>query len=110
MGSTNQVKISAAFLVTFERAHSFKPKHLGKWRQTLTVTRTLERLLIIRSEQNQSNSISTSNNISSSSSNSFSSVMERTPIMIQISSRNFNRLRSNARLRASGMMTLLHEL
>ena len=57
-----------------------------------------------------SNSISTSNSISSSSSNSISSVMERTRNMIQASSRNFNRLRSNERLRASGKATLLHEL
>ena len=37
IGTTNQVKISTAFLATFERAHSFKSKHLKKWRQTLTV-------------------------------------------------------------------------
>ena len=44
------------------------------------------------------NSISTSNSISSNSSNSISSVMERTRLMIQASSRNFNRLRSNEKL------------
>ena len=57
-----------------------------------------------------SNSISTSNSISSSSSNSISSVMERTRSMIQALSRNFNRLRSNEKLRGSGKATLLHEL
>ena len=39
-----------------------------------------------------------------------SSVMERTRGMIQASLRNFNRLRSSERLRASVMATLLHEL
>ena len=57
-----------------------------------------------------SNNIGISNNILSSSSNSISGVMERTQSMIQASSRNFNRLRSNERLRASGKATLLHEL
>ena len=57
-----------------------------------------------------SNSISTSNSISISSSNSVSSVMVTTRSMIQASSRNFNRLRSNERLRASGKAILLHEL
>ena len=56
------------------------------------------------------NSISISNSSSSSSSKSISSVMERTRSMIQASSRNFNCLRSNERLRASGKATLLHEL
>ena len=56
------------------------------------------------------NSISTWNSISSNSSNSISSVTEQTQRMIQASSRNLNRLRSNERLRASGKLTLLHEL
>ena len=56
------------------------------------------------------NSISTRNSISSNSSNSISSVTERTRRMIQASLRNLNRLRSNERLRASGKLTLLHEL
>ena len=58
----------------------------------------------------ESNSISPSNSISGSRSNSVSSVVERTPSMIQASSRNLNHLRSNERLRASDMTTLLHEL
>ena len=51
------------------------------------------------------NSISTSN-----SSNSISSVTERIRHMIQASSRNFNRLRSNEKLGASCKLTSLHEL
>ena len=55
-------------------------------------------------------SINTSNSISSNSSNSISSVTERTRHMIQASSRNFNRLRSNEKLGASCKLISLHEL
>ena len=85
MGSTNQQKISAAFLVIFARA--FESKHLRKWWQTLTTRQNSE-----NSGREPpfagSNSINTSNSISSSSSDCISSVMDRTQSMIQASSLN----------------------
>lgn len=53
-----------------------------------------------------SNSISTCNSFSSNGSN----VTEKTQSMIQASSRNFDCLRSDKRLRPSGMTTLFHGL
>ena len=123
MGSTNQVKKKCSFSGHVRPCSFVQIKTLEKMaantHRNEDIRKAVDNLIrVVQSSANSegempvagSNSISTSNSISSSISNSISSVMERTRSMIQASSRNFNRLRSNEKLRGSGKATLLHEL